>query len=248
VTQTFGSRGPSSPCPPLGPRPAHRFSGDHPAVRKKPATTATPASLAVATSRPVLAIPVLSQNPSTPVSARRLHRKPLRCVPRTHPCQHGIAPTPTKAESCPPPMAPQTPLGCTHSGGAPAPKAHISLLYGYGRYPVLFLNPTTPVSAHRLHQTPPRCVTRYSPFGQPGLAPTTPQKQIPEPPPTAPQRPLRCTHSGGAPAPTAHMSLLYRYLLFSQTVWHSLRIHLEQCVAHPSVSYVPLDAPVAPHA
>ena len=74
-------------------------------------------------------------------------------------------------------------------------------------------------------------------------------KQNPAPPHQRhPKTPLGCTHSGGAPAPTAHMSLLYRYLLFSQTVWHSLRIHLEQCVAHPSVSYVPLDAPVAPHA
>ncbi|MEY4188317.1 MAG: hypothetical protein RIT02_3351 [Planctomycetota bacterium] len=28
-------------------------------------------------------------------------------------------------------MAPQTPPGCTHSGGAPAPTAHMSLLNGY---------------------------------------------------------------------------------------------------------------------
>ena len=76
---------------------------------------------------------------------------------------------------------------------------------------MLSQNHTTPVSAYRLDRRPPRCVTPYPAFGQPGIAPTTPQKQIPEPPPTAPQTPLRCTHSGGAPAPTAHMSLLYGY-------------------------------------
>jgi hypothetical protein len=77
--------------------------------------------------------------------------------------------------------------------------------------PVLCQNPTTPVSPHRLDRRPPRCVSPYSAFGQPAIAPTTPQKQIPESPPMAPQTPLRCTHSGGAPALTAHMSLLYGY-------------------------------------
>ena len=77
--------------------------------------------------------------------------------------------------------------------------------------PVLSQNPTTPVSAHRLDRRPPLCVTPSPAFGQPGIAPTSPQKQIPEPPPTAPQTLLRCTHSGGAPAPAAHVSLLYGY-------------------------------------
>ena len=43
----------------------------------------------------------------------------------------GLAPTPPKQISEPPPTAPQTPPGCTHSGGAPALTAHMSLLYGY---------------------------------------------------------------------------------------------------------------------
>ncbi|MFN5435944.1 MAG: hypothetical protein ACK5ES_15380, partial [Planctomyces sp.] len=102
-------------------------------MRTKPATTATPASLAVSTSRPLLAIPVLSQNPTTPVSAYRLDRRPPRCVP-PYPAfgQPGIAPTtPQKQIPEPPPTAPQTPPGCTHSGGAPAPAAHMCLLYSY---------------------------------------------------------------------------------------------------------------------
>ena len=51
----------------------------------------------------------------------------------------------------------------------------------------------------------------------PAIAPTTPQKQIPDPPPTAPQTPPGCTHCGSAPAPAAHMSLLSGYVLLRKT-------------------------------
>jgi len=51
---------------------------------------------------------------------------------------------------------------------------------------------------------------RTLPLASPALPQPRP-KQISEPPPTTPQTPPGCTHSGGAPAPTAHMSLLYGY-------------------------------------
>jgi hypothetical protein len=70
--------------------------------------------------------------------------------------------------------------------------------------PMLSQNPTTPVSAYRLDRRPPRCVTPYPAFGQPGIAPK-PQKQIPEPPPTAPQTPLRCTHDAPTPGVPRHL-------------------------------------------
>ena len=54
------------------------------------------------------------------------------CHPRIHPLASPVLPQPRpKQISEPPPTAPQTPPGCTHSGGAPAPTAHMSLLYGY---------------------------------------------------------------------------------------------------------------------
>jgi hypothetical protein len=117
---------------PFADRPAndqrHRFSGGHSVVRTKPATTATPASRAVSTSRQSLAIPVLGQNPTTPVSVHRQDRRPPRCA-TPYPAfgQPGIAPTPL-ADSCPqtngtPTGAVMLPLrGCpgTHSPFVPA--------------------------------------------------------------------------------------------------------------------------------